>query len=158
MQSATDYGDLKWNTHIINTCAKARQQLGLLYRLFGMADPATLAHLYKCLVLPTLDYCSVVWDPAAACLITKLESVQRLAATKRWSTSPDNPLYSLNWTTLRARRKEQKIMVCARILNGCSVIPPHTFLSTLILTKDFITHVHSLLLSPEPLLIRHHFP
>ena len=95
--------DLKWNTHIINTCAKARQQLGLLYRLFGMADPATLAHLYKCLVLPTLDYCSVVWDPAAACLITKLESVQRLAArltTKRWSTSPDNPLYSLNWTTL----------------------------------------------------------
>ena len=91
-----------------------------------------------------------------ACLITKLESVQRLAArltTKRWSTSPDNLLYSLNWTTLRAGRKEQKIMVCARILNGCSSFPPHTFLSTLILTKDFITRVHSLFLSPEPLLI-----
>ena len=110
--------DLKWNTHIINTCAKARQQLGLLYRLFGMADPATLAHLYKCLVLPTLDYCSVVWDPAAACLITKLESVQRLAArltTKRWSTSPDNLLYSLNWTTLRARRRSKRLCLCSHI-------------------------------------------
>ena len=110
--------ELKWSTHVINTCAKARQQLALLYRLFGMADPATLAHLYKCLVLPTLDYCSVV---------------QRLAArltTKRWSTSPDNPLYSLNWTTLQARRKKQKIMY-----GLCSYIKwlfhhsPHTLFS-----------------------------
>ena len=64
--SATMSCDLTWNTHITNTCTKARQQLGLLYRLFGMADHASLAHLYKCLILPTLDYCSVVWDPAAA--------------------------------------------------------------------------------------------
>ena len=95
-----------------------------------MADPASLAHLYKCLILPTLDYCSVVWDPAAAYLITKLESVQRLAArltTKRWSASPDNLLNSLKWTTLWARRKKQKVMVCARILNGCSIIPPTHF-------------------------------
>ena len=73
-----------------NTCTKARQQLGLLYHLFGMADPASLTHLYKCLILPTLDYCSVVWDPAAAYLITKPESVQRLTArltTKRYLTT-----------------------------------------------------------------------
>ena len=154
--------DLKWNTHITNTCTKARQQLGLLYRLFGIADPVSLAHLYKCLILPTLDYCSVVWDPAAAYLINRLESVQRLAArltTKRWLASPDNLINFLNWTTLRARQKKQKdkVMVCAHIINGCSIIPPHTFLFTLILIKDFITRAHSLLLLVEPLHIRHHF-
>ena len=72
--------DLKWNTHISSTCAKARQQLGFLYRFFYMADSACLSHLYKCLVLPTLDYCSSVWDPAAVTLISQLESVQRFAA------------------------------------------------------------------------------
>ena len=123
--------DLKWNTHIINTCSKARQQLGFLYRLFGMADPVSLSHLYKCLILPTLDYCSVVWDPATIFLINKLESVQRLAArltTKRWSAPPNDLLNSLNWTTLQTRRKKQKVMVCARIIQGCSIIP-HTHFS-----------------------------
>ena len=39
--SVTMSCELKWNNHITNTCTKARQQLGLLYHLFGMAD---LAH------------------------------------------------------------------------------------------------------------------
>ena len=30
--------ELKWNTHISSTCAKARQQLGFLYRFYYMAD------------------------------------------------------------------------------------------------------------------------
>ena len=84
--------DLKWNTHISNTCAKARQKLGFLYRFVHMADSACLTNLYKCLVLPTLGYCSVVWDPTAVALIDQLESIQRFAArlvTKRWSSTPD---------------------------------------------------------------------
>ena len=81
--------DLKWNTHITNTCTKARQHLCLLYHLFGMADPVSLTHLYKCLILPTLDCCSVVWDPAAVHIINKLEFVQILAA--RLTTSTGRP-------------------------------------------------------------------
>ena len=55
--------DLLWNTHISNTCAKARQQLGIIHRTFNQSNPDTLSHLYCCLVSPTLDYCSSVWDP-----------------------------------------------------------------------------------------------
>ena len=119
--------DLKWNTHISSTCTKARQQLGVLYRFFYMADSACLSHLYKCLVLPTLDYCSSVWDPAAVTLISQLESVQRFAArlvTKHWSSPPDQLIHSLNWPTLQARRRKQKVMVCRRILSGHSILPP----------------------------------
>ena len=68
--------DLKWNAHISRTCAKARQQLGVIHRHFNQADSTTLLHLYGTLVLPTLDYCSSVWDPQSTGLIKKLESVQ----------------------------------------------------------------------------------
>ena len=87
--------DLKWNTHISNTCAKARQQLGIIHRTFNQANSNTLSHLYRCLVLPTLDYCSSVWDPHAKYLINKLDSVQRLAVkmvTKHWSASSNHML------------------------------------------------------------------
>ena len=103
--------DLKWNAHISSTCAKAKQQLGFLYRFFYMADSVCLSHLYQCLVLPTLDYCSSVWDPAAETLICQLESVQRFAArlvTKRWSSPPDQLIHSLNWSTLQTRRKNKR--------------------------------------------------
>ena len=35
--------DLKWNTHISNTCAKARQQLGIVHRTFNRANSSTLS-------------------------------------------------------------------------------------------------------------------
>ena len=124
--------DLKWNTHITNTCAKARQQLGIINRSFNQANASTLFHLYRCLVLPTLDYCSSVWDPHTGLHINKLESVQRLAAriiTKCWSNpqSRTHPIHSLNLCSLQDRRWRQKAMICGRILKGCSVIPPTYF-------------------------------
>ena len=122
--------DLQWNTHIDSTCARARQQLGVIHRSFYEANPGTLSYLYRCLVVPTLDYCSSVWDPHTTFLINKLESVQRLAVrliTKRWSASPSYLLRSLNLCPLQERRWKQKAMVCARIIKGCSIIPPSYF-------------------------------
>ena len=48
--------DLKWSTHITNTCNSAKRKLGLIYRNFHQADQRSLTHLYKALVLPKLDY------------------------------------------------------------------------------------------------------
>ena len=92
----------------------------------------THSHLYRCLVLSTLDYCSSVWDPHAKYLIDKLDSVQRLAVkmvTKHWSASSTHMLstHCLNLCPLQERRWKQKAIVCARILRGCSVIPPSHF-------------------------------
>ena len=42
--------------------------------------PPSLSYLYKCLILPHLDYCSAVWEPSTITLINKLESVQKFAA------------------------------------------------------------------------------
>ena len=105
--------------------------IGLIYRLFHKAFPAALNQLYKSLVLPTLDYCSSLWDPHHTTHVDRLESVQRFAAkivSKRWNTSEyDDILSRLKWERLSLRRKKQKIMLCHRILLGNSIIPLSTF-------------------------------
>ena len=122
--------DLKWNDHILNTCNSAKRKLGLLYRNFHQADQRTLAHLYKALVLPKLDYCSSVWDLHSTMLTDRLEAVQRFAAklcSKRWSDSPSQLLSSLNWPSLRTHRIRQKAQLCARIIKNASIIQPHSY-------------------------------
>jgi len=119
--------DLKWNTHITNTCAKARQQLGIIHRTFNQANPPTLLHLYRCLVLPTLDYCSSVWDPQTSLLINKLESVQRLAAriiTKRWFTPQSlslPPIYHLYITKLCPSTENEDMHTCILLCSDISL-------------------------------------
>jgi len=92
--------DLKWNSHAANTCLKARQQLGIVHCTFPEANSSILLHLYRCLVLPTLDYCSSVWDRHTNYLVNKLESVQQLAIrliSKHWPSSVHTTNYrSLN--------------------------------------------------------------
>ena len=131
--------DLNWNTHVSNTCAKARQQLGIIHRTFNQSNSNTLSHLYRCLVLPTLDYCSSG---------TLTQAFQRLAVkmvTKHWSASSTHMLstHPLNLCPPQEQRWKQKATVCARILRGCSVIPPLlTSLLILIQANDSITISH----------------
>ena len=56
--------DLSWATRIDQVCLKAKRQARLIYRHFYLASPICKSQLYKSLVLPTLDYCSSLWDPA----------------------------------------------------------------------------------------------
>ena len=75
------------------------------------------ANLVQALVLPKLDYCSIVWDPTSSTLAEKLESVQRFAAklcSKRWY----NIIQALNWPTLHSRRSRQKVLLCTSLLNS----------------------------------------
>ena len=139
--------DLKWNTHITNTCKSAKQRLGLLYRNFGQADCQTLCQLYKALILPKLDYCSC--DPiSSATLSDKLESVQKFAAklcTKRWSDSPTLLMISLNWPTLRSRRSRQRAMLCRRIIRNESIIPPSPYFCHQPHRNPRTSHSHSVI-------------
>ena len=129
--------DLTFNRHINNTCLKARSQLGLLYRHFSLASPSALSHLYKSLVLPTLDYCSSLCDPLYEVHSNRLEGVQRLATkivTKKWDTHYNHLLNVLKWERLSLRRKKQKVMLSPHPKRGLnnpiqflltSPIPPH---------------------------------
>ena len=122
--------DLSWTAHIDSVCSKAKRQVGLLHRQFHNASPSCKDQLYKSLVLPILDYCSSLWDPNYAIHVSKLESVQKFAArfvTGRWSDNYDSLLSHLKWPKLSTRRKKQKLLLCNRTLNNCSILPPSLF-------------------------------
>ena len=130
--------DLKWNTHITNTCKSAKQKLGLLYRNFQLADLKTLSQLYKALVLPRLDYCSCIWDPPppSITLSNKLESIQGFAAklcTKRWSVPSTLLTSDLNCPILYSCRSRQKVLLCRRIIRNESIIPPSSYFHPLLI-------------------------
>ena len=94
--------DLKWNTHINHTCAKANRTLGFLRRNLNIGSVAIKQQAYFTLVRPLVEYASTVWDPHTQRNIQKLNMVQRQAACyfpnrHRNRPSVSDMLYGLNW-------------------------------------------------------------
>ena len=56
-------GDLRWNTHVSNFCAKANRTLGFLRRNAYSCPQEVKEADYKRPVRPVQDYGSSVWDP-----------------------------------------------------------------------------------------------
>ena len=54
---------LKWNHHVDVTCKKASTTSSFLQRNIHDCPPRTKVLCYNALVLPVLQYASVVWDP-----------------------------------------------------------------------------------------------
>ena len=55
--------DLRWNTHISNSCTKANRNLGFLRRTLFSCPQHVIKAAYKEMVRPILEYGSSVWDP-----------------------------------------------------------------------------------------------
>ena len=72
--------DLKWDTHINDTCAKANRNLGFLRRNINIGSVSIKQQAYFTLVRPLVVYASTVCDPHTQRTIQKLEMVQRRAA------------------------------------------------------------------------------
>ena len=123
--------DLSWATHISNLCKKANRQLGLLHREFGSAPSSVKDKIYRCSILPTLEYCSAVWSPHCKTHKQSLERVETFAArvvTRKWNLDRTTLLSSLHWPSLETRRKIQSLKVCYNIVNNLSIIPSSYFL------------------------------
>ena len=71
--------DLKWNVHISQIEAKAKQKIGMIRRVLRDADLKTRMIAYTSLVRPGLEYGCAVWDPYFKNDITVLERTQNLA-------------------------------------------------------------------------------
>ena len=71
--------DLTWSKHVESICCKARRILGYMFRTFSPhCNQDSIIALYKCQVLPILEYACVVWDPHLKRDQQLLESVQLL--------------------------------------------------------------------------------
>ena len=59
---------LTWNDHIEYVRKKCFAGLGKLKRWSGVLPSRTKKQIYNALVLPYLNYCSVVWQECSQCL------------------------------------------------------------------------------------------
>ena len=95
------------------------------------SQPPVRLKLYSSVILPKLEYCSSVWDPHQAKYISMLESVQKFGCrviSKEWNSDYPTLLTRLQLPTLRSRRKQQRLIMCYKILTNKSSIPPSHFI------------------------------
>ena len=71
---------LSWSPHVNHICNKVNRMLGFLNRNLRHAPQNIKEYTYKQLVLPSIDYCSTIWDPYTKNDISKLEMLQHRAA------------------------------------------------------------------------------
>ena len=144
--------DLTWSQHILNVSNKANSTLGFLRRSLKINSSTIKERAYMTLVRPNLEYCSSVWDPSTAVAKYNLERVQR--RTARWvlhryhnTSSVTDMLNHLQWQTLERRRKDARLIMMYKIVNGLVAINPHQYLTPVVRQNRF-THPHSFLQIP----------
>ena len=116
MESSAEFSD-----QIRQVALKGRQTAGWILRVFSTRDPSPLMVLYKSLVLPLLEYCSVLWSPRTVGLIRDIEGVQR-SFTWRLSDMQNlsywERLERLNLYSLERRRDRYCAIYIWKILSG----------------------------------------
>ena len=121
--------DLKWDMYISNICTKANRTLGFLRRTLFFCPQDVKEAVYKGMVRPVLEYGSSVYDPHTENLQDELEKVQNRAA--RFVTlnyvfetgSMTGILGQLKWESLKKRRKDNRLILLYKGLEGKARIP-----------------------------------
>lgn len=113
--------DLKPSAQCQRAAARANRILGCIRLAFRFLDATSLITLYKALVLPILEYCSVAWCPFYTCDIDVLEKVQR-RMTRMLPEVRNLPyeerLRPFNLLTLYARRIRHDLIFTWNLLRG----------------------------------------
>jgi hypothetical protein len=103
---------LSWAQHIKEISKKISSGIGALKRIRSMIDRDTAKKIYKALVQPHFDYCSLVWDGLGIKLADKLQKLQNRAARVvsglSYDVSSEDVLDGFGWDKLQIRRTKQK--------------------------------------------------
>ena len=119
--------NLTWVDHVSYICKKVSRLLGLLYKNKKCFNRNVLIRLYKSMILPVIDYGSVVYDSISIYQNNKLENLQRRAAIicsgAHFRTETNKLLGDLGWVHLKDRRNYLKRVYFYKIYVNAS--PPY---------------------------------
>ena len=113
--------DAKFSTHINNIAKKCRRVIGYILRTFKSRAPNVMIQLFKALVLPIAEYCSILWSPTAENEIHILERIQRAytkGITGMSEKSYAQRLKALSLYSLQRRRERYQIIYTWKMLNN----------------------------------------
>ncbi len=104
--------DMKWTSHIESILSKAFSRLNGIRRIGHVVSRKVRESLYNALVLPVIEYGSILYDNCSFMLGQRLERLHRQAAvvvTRSFrNTSYVRLLDELGWNNLEDRRKLQR--------------------------------------------------
>ena len=119
--------NMSWKEHIHKLTTKASKKIGLLYNMKDKLSRSAKTKYYISFIRPVLEYGSAVFDNCTVAESNSLELVQRRAAmlcTGAFKRSSSNLLLrDVGWDSLANRRKNAKILLMYKILNG--ITPPY---------------------------------
>ena len=126
--------DLKWSKHITKTCQKATSVLAFLRRNLKQCPRPLKNTAYKSMVRSIMEYSCEIWDPYLQKDIQSLEKVQRRCArfvTNDYSreSSVTAMMNDLEWPLLEHRRKNIRLTLLFKLVNGLVAIPPDDLLT-----------------------------
>jgi len=105
---------MTWSKHVESICCKARHILGYMFRTFSPhCNQDSIIALYKCQVLPIMEYACVVWDPHLKKDQLLLKSVQLFAArmaTRSWTSDSESLNHHFQLPSLSSRRTYFKVL------------------------------------------------
>ena len=111
---------LTWEAHIKSVTKKVVSTLAALRKIRKLTSPENLVKVYKSLIEPFFDYCSIVCDTLSIELTDKLQRLQNRAARiitgATYNLRSKNVLEKLEWLPLKERRVEQKLLSCIKLL------------------------------------------
>ena len=117
--------DLKVRQQCEEAYKKASQMLGLMHRTIRFRNPQVLITLYKSLVRPHLEYCSVAWSPYYVKDKALLERVQH-RFTRMFSELKELPymqrLEKLGLWSLEERRNRADLIEIFKMIKGFSAV------------------------------------
>ena len=143
--------ELSWNKHVSYVSLKVSRTLNLLHHNMHTCNSSAKRKAFRALVLPVLDYASIVWNPHTQKNISALEKIQNRGAcwvcgsrynchSHTWSKSSSECCHELHWPSLSTRRKYFTIVTIYDIYH-CHISLP--FSSSFSFTNS-CTRSHSL--------------
>ena len=114
---------LTWDDHVTYLSSKVSRNINLLRRLSWFLPRHVLMAFYSAYILPSFDYCNIVWHSCSAKLVTKLESLQnyagRIILKKRRFCSATAVRKTLGWSTLQSRRELHTAIQAFKVSGVC---------------------------------------
>ena len=119
---------LSWNAHVDHLQRKTNRIVKMLRRLRYTVPSCVIQNIYMAIVLPSMDYCDVVWSGCTKTIAKKLEVVQNNAARAilgaPYRSSATVLRTQLGWVTLETRRELNTAVWVYRCLKP-GVTPPY---------------------------------
>lgn len=126
--------DCTFTEHINSAIEKAKNMSSWILRTFRTRQSRPMLLLFKMLVLPILEYCSVLWSPQDVGSIQKLDGIQ-WTFIRKISSNIENDywkrLSSMKLYSLQRRRERYRIIYIWKVLEGLVPNVNNKIISTL---------------------------